>query len=66
MFRSDDPVSDFNRHEREQAAALELLPFCDYCNDPIQDEYLYDINGEFICESCLDRLFKKPTEDFTV
>lgn len=63
---SDDPVADFERHDREQAAALELLPICDICNDPIQDEYLYDINGEFICECCMDKLFKKRTEDFTL
>lgn len=66
MSWTDDPVADFERHDREQTAALELLPLCDYCNDHIQDEYLYDINGEFICESCLDRFFRKRTEDFVV
>lgn len=66
MSWTDDPVADFERHDREQTAALKLLPFCDYCNDPIQDEYLYDINGEFICEDCLDRFFRKRTEDFVV
>lgn len=63
---SDDPVADFARHDAEQAAALELLPICDICNEPIQDEYLYDINAEFVCETCLERFFQKRTEDFTL
>lgn len=63
---SDDPVADFERHDREQVAALELLPICDICNNPIQDEYLYDFNGELICEHCLDKFFRKRTEDFTL
>lgn len=66
MSWTDDPVADFERHDREQAAALELLPFCDYCNDPIQDEYLYNINDEFICERCMKLHFHKRTEDFVV
>lgn len=66
MILTDDPVADFERHDREQTAALELLPICDMCNDRIQDEYLYEINGEFVCETCLDRFFKKRTEDFVV
>lgn len=61
---SDDPVADFERHDRERAAALELLPICGICNEPIQDEYLYDINDEFFCECCMKRYFQKRTEDF--
>lgn len=64
MFRTGDPLDDFTRLDRQQAADLERLPVCDYCKQPIQDEFLYDINGEFICEDCLDRFFKKETEDF--
>lgn len=46
-------------HDREQARWLDSLPKCDYCNDPIQDDFYYEINGENICECCLDRFFKK-------
>lgn len=62
----EDNYSMWEQHDREQTAALELLPICDMCTVPIQDEYLYEINGEFVCETCLDRFFKKRTEDFTV
>lgn len=64
MPYSDDPLMDFEHHDREQAKRLEQLPKCGYCNEPIQDDYFFEINGEFVCEYCLDRFFKKNTEDF--
>ena len=64
MFYSDDPVADFERHDREQAKRLDELPFCEICGNPIQDEHLYLINDEFVCPDCLDRDFKKRTDDY--
>lgn len=46
-------------HEAEQEKWLGKMPKCDYCNDPIQDDFYYEINGEVICECCLDRFFRK-------
>ena len=63
---TDDPVADFERHDREQARRLALLPTCDICNNTIQEEHFYEINDEFVCEHCLDKFFKKNTEDFIV
>lgn len=64
MFRTDDPLDDFRRKDAQESAWLQRRPVCDYCHEPIQDDFLYDINGEFICENCLDRFFRKDTEDF--
>lgn len=50
--------------DREETQWLERRPKCDYCREPIQEEYMYHINGEFICENCLERFFRKETEDF--
>ncbi len=58
MF-SDDPLMDFEHHDREQAKRLAELPVCDICDDPIQDDFYYEINGENICEHCLDQFFRK-------
>lgn len=63
-FRTDDPVADFERHDREQAKRLAELPVCEICGHPIQDEHLYLINDEFVCPACLDRDFRKDTEDY--
>lgn len=53
-FRTGDPLDDFNRLDREQAKWLEGRPKCKQCGKPIQDEEAYHINGEFICENCMD------------
>ena len=64
MFRTDDPLADFARYDAEREAEYERLPKCVYCDQHIQDEYLYDINDELICKGCLDEHFKKPTENY--
>ena len=38
---------------------LARLPQCEYCGEHIQDEYFYEINGEWICKACLDDEFKR-------
>lgn len=63
MYYSDDPARDFARHDADQARALEKLPVCEYCWQPIQDEEFYQLNGVCICESCMAD-FKKRTEDY--
>ena len=64
MFYSDDPIADFEAHDREQANQLAELPVCEICGEPIQDEHLYLINDEFVCEKCLIRDFRKDVEDY--
>lgn len=49
-------------HDREQEQRLAKRPVCDYCQEPIQDDFYYEINGENICEHCLDQFFRKEVE----
>ena len=63
MFYSDDPVRDFERHDAEQERRLSMLPVCDYCDEAIQDEQYYEINGDCVCEECLDLYFKKDVNE---
>lgn len=51
-------------HEREKERQLERLPVCEVCGKPIQDEHLYLINDEFVCQDCLDRDFRKRVDDY--
>ena len=51
-------------HEAEQEKQLERLPVCEVCGKPIQDEHLYLINDEFVCQDCLDRDFRKCVDDY--
>lgn len=54
-----DNYDQWEAHEREQAQRLAKLPVCDICDDPIQDDFYYEISGENICEHCLDQFFRK-------
>lgn len=49
-----DNYSCFEQHEAEQDRWLKMLPKCRECKEHIQDEYCYKINGEYICESCME------------
>lgn len=61
---TDDPIADFHRHDAEQQEALEKCPKCSMCDEYIQDDYLYEINDEVVCEECLKDNFRKNVEDY--
>lgn len=63
-IRTDDPVKDYDRYAEEQEKKLQKMPVCSYCDSHIQDEYLYEINDELICEECLKDNFRKNVEDY--
>ena len=54
MFYTDNPEIDFARHDAEQQAQLDKLPRCYECTEPMQDDFCYEVNGEYICEICLN------------
>ena len=62
MF-SDDPLLDFDRYDRQQTEDLKKRPVCCYCGEQIQDDFCYEINGEYYCEYCLDMHFRKAVDD---
>lgn len=61
MYRTDNPAADAESWEREKEKMAESLPKCDYCGSPIDDHY-YEIDGEIVCESCLEKNFYKSVE----
>lgn len=63
-MRTDDPIRDFLRHDAEQNRKLNLLPHCDYCDKPIQDDYLFDIGGDIYCEKCVKKQFRRRVDDY--
>ena len=63
-FRTDAPDIDFLKHDAEKEAELEKMPVCSYCSQHIQDDFLYEINDEVICEECLNQNFRKIVEDY--
>ena len=51
-------------HDAEQEAALEKLPVCSFCGEPIQDDYYFEIDGEIYCEEHMIELFRKDTDSY--
>ena len=54
----------FIEHDARQTALLERCPKCEHCGEPIQDDYLYDVDGVVLCEECMKDLFRKDREDY--
>jgi formylmethanofuran dehydrogenase subunit E len=50
---SDNPLADFDAWDAEQNKWLERRPVCADCENHIQDETAFYINGEWICRDCL-------------
>lgn len=63
MYYTDNPVADFHRYDAERQAEIERLPICSECDERIQDEYCFEINGEYICEHCMEENHRKAVED---
>ena len=61
-----DYYDKWSEYSRQQEEALEKLPECCECGEPIQTEECYEINGELICPECLEENHRKRTEDLVV
>lgn len=64
MSWTDDPCADARRHQDEQERELSKLPVCTYCDNPIQEDTYFDINGECVCTECLNEHHRKWTSDY--
>ena len=63
MFITGNPDRDFDRWDKAQADAINLLPRCTHCDEAIQDDFCYEIDGEVYCEECMKDVFRKHTVD---
>ena len=57
-----DNYSQWEAHERERERRLAQLPTCDICDNPIQDDHFYLINGDNVCPDCLENEFRKDVD----
>ena len=62
FYRTDDPHADFDRHEAEREAELQLLPICCECGERIMDERCFVFFDEPMHIDCADK-YKKYTVD---
>lgn len=54
-----DNYDQWLAHEARQDQWLSERYVCEYCGQPIQEDFYYEINGDFVCEKCLDKHFRK-------
>lgn len=55
MMRLPDIYDYYRSHEAEQERWLASRPVCDRCGEPIQDEYMWEVeDGYCVCEECRD------------
>lgn len=64
LFYSDDPVRDAERWIEEQERRKARLPICARCGEPIQDENLWDIDGNLYCPECARYEFEQDTNNY--
>lgn len=62
MYRTDEPLDDFNRYEEDRQRELDQLPVCSQCDEPIQSTFCWEIGNKVFCETCVEH-FKKYTTD---
>lgn len=41
---------------------LDSLPVCEECEEPIYDEFLYDVEGTILCDECMKNLYRHDAE----
>lgn len=59
-----DPIRDFEERDRRQARRLARRPRCSECNEYIQDDVCYEIDGKLICPECLEANHERNTDDY--
>ena len=64
MFYTDNPAADHDRYQEEQDKQLQKMPKCSHCKKHIQDDHLFDIDGELYCEEHAYELFRKSVDDY--
>lgn len=59
-----DNYDQWEAEERKKEAWLRKRPVCSHCGKHIQDERIWDINGELYHPDCAESEFCKWTEDY--
>lgn len=59
-----DNYDRWEAHDAERQKELEKLPRCSECDEPIQTDKCYEVNGELICPDCMEQNHRKWTDDY--
>ena len=62
-MRRPDNFSQWEANERRLERELARRPVCAECGEHIQDETAFFINGELICENCVE-IYRVEVSEF--
>jgi hypothetical protein len=54
-IRTDDPIADAERYYASLEEKAKDLPLCSQCGERIYEDYAYMIEGDYVCEDCIDK-----------
>lgn len=57
-----DNYSQWDEHERQYEEWLRTRPVCCSCGEPIQEDFLWDINGALYHDQCAEWEFRRDAE----
>ena len=64
MRTYDDAEGDALRYAAECEEENKKYPVCVSCGNTITDETYYEVNGEILCEECLNDTYLRFTSDY--
>ena len=59
-----DNYSQWEAREAKREAWLLSRPVCQFCKHPIQEDRLFDIDGDLYHTECAETLFRRSTEGY--
>ena len=62
-MRCPDNYSQWEDRERMRESWLSRRPVCADCDEHIQDDHCFEVNGEYICPRCMEDLHRKDVDD---
>lgn len=63
MMYIPDNYDLWENYEEERERAMERLPVCSFCEEPIQQDTAVRIDGLWYCDHCLNNHFRESTEE---
>ena len=49
-------------HDEEMERNREKCPLCADCEEHIQDDYYFEVEGEILCEECMIARYRKSND----
>lgn len=59
-----DNFDFYEQEEKRLAALLMKCPICEWCGEPIQEDYAFRIHGDLVCQHCIEDAKENIDNDF--